>query len=315
MKHYFILIIKSTIFIVLFAVLDCLIGLLSTAINNTAFKKNQYSSGFVHRYCVESATPDIAIIGSSTASHHYIPSMIEDSLNLSVYNFGMDGSFFIFQNAMINLMLDRYAPSYIIWEIGESSLSTAYDDCMEYQNIRLLYPWYKNTYIKGIVDSQDSYQKIRMCLNSYINNSRLLLPLALCIINNNNTQKGYVPLDAVSHFPSKKNSNSDEYQIVLSRIDILNQTIRRCKDNNTQIIFSVSPRFFDDRVLHTEYCKSLEKIAVENDIPIINLYNAVPFNNDSSLFVDNSHMNDKGTRLYMKQFIPLLKQIIENENK
>lgn len=43
-------------------------------------------------YIANKATDDIIILGSSSATHHYVLQIIEDSLGLSCYNCGEEGN-------------------------------------------------------------------------------------------------------------------------------------------------------------------------------------------------------------------------------
>lgn len=306
---------KAVLFVFAFILIDYLVGLAFKQLRGSAFKKNALSQELSCEYCVEKATPDIAIIGSSTANHHYIPSLMEDSLGMSVYNFGKDGCFFYFQNALINLMIDRYSPSYIIWEIGESSLSSAYNKHDEYQSVDLLYPWYSNAYAKEYIDKKDTFQKIRMLSSCYRNNSDLLMYLRLNNGNNNSTLQGYVPLYNTDDYPSMKSSVKGHYSIDPQKIDILNQTIRHCKAAGVTLVFSSSPRYYDSCVKSTDYYQALTDIATKNSIPFMDYYNLSPFCNDSTLFKDNDHMNNDGTVLYMSVFIPSLRKVLQENTK
>lgn len=316
---YFKLLLKLLLFIVFVVLIDQIIGLGFNYIKDKAYEKNQFSNDLISRYCIEDAIPEIAIIGSSTANHHYIPQSMEDSLGLSVYNFGKDGSFLYYQCAMIDLMIERYTPKYIIWEVGESVLSSNYNDRYEYQNMNDLYLWYRNHYVKDIVDRKDRFQKIRMLSKSYINNSQLFTCLRLCFGRDNdvNLFKGYVPLNysVNDQFPSKPIKNQyKDYSMIPEKIDILNQTIGHCQKKGISIVFTSSPRYFYDYVKNTDYYQKIREIAIKNNIPYIDYYNVEPFCDDSTFFRDNAHLNSRGTELYMSMFIPELKQIIQANN-
>ena len=73
-------------------------------------------------FTVEKVDADVVVIGSSKASHHYVPQMLEDSLGLTAYNCGQGGCFFLYQNCIINMILDRYTPKMILWDIQPGRL-------------------------------------------------------------------------------------------------------------------------------------------------------------------------------------------------
>lgn len=303
---------KLLLFIFACVPIDYLVGLVFNQLRDSSFETNFLSQEFTCSYCVEKATPDVAIIGSSTANHHYIPSIMEDSLGLSVYNFGMDGCFFYFQNVLINLMLDRYSPSIIIWEIGESSLSNAFDNYKEYQSIKHLYPYYSKPIVKNFIDNKDEFQKIRMLSSCYRNNSDLLMYLRLCLGSSNSTSKGYLPLYNTKDYPSMKNFIKSSHFVVSKKIDVLNQTIKRCQEAGVTLVVTSSPRYFTNDVKSTDYYHALKDIISKNNIFFLDYYNSEPFCHDSTLFKDNAHMNNDGAVLYMSMFIPSLKQSLRD---
>lgn len=308
-KPYFIFFAKVLLFIIVAVFVDYAFGFIFRHFREKSFEKNPLSYELICDYCIKKATPDIAIIGSSTASHHYIPSILEDSLNVNVYNFGVDGGFFYFQNTLINLMVERWKPMCIIWEIGESSLSDDYDENREYQKIGDFYPWYNNVYVHDIVDRKDSYQSLRMLSNCYINNSKLLTYVRLCRGDYNHHEKGYYPLFTTNN-PIKVEKKVENAEIVPYKEQLLEKTIKRCNDLGIKIIFTSSPRFYSDNIKTTNCYKRILAIADRNDIPFIDFYDSEPFCDEPTLFSDNDHMNDKGTSLYMTKFIPELKKVL-----
>lgn len=311
---YILLLVKATIFVVSFVLLDFLIGFFFDKISNRAFEKNEFARELSHRYCIEVDTSDVVIFGASTANHHYITNQIADSLHTSVYNHGADGCFFLFNNTLMNIMLDRHQPKVIIWEIGESYLSSYYDVNKEYQNMHLLYPWYKSPYVKKMVDKQDCFQKYRMLSNAYKNNSKLLMYFRLCTGDFNQHMGGYLPI--ATDYTLNDNYYDDtqllysNHKIVQEKVIILEQTINRCKELGVKLVMVSSPRYYSDYVKSRDYYIKLREIAFQNDIPFLDFYNAEPFNKEPTWFRERTHMNHIGAEEYMKVFIPALKEVL-----
>lgn len=303
---------KLLLFVVAFIIIDQLSNIIFEKLNDKAFEKNELSYDMGVRYCVEEATPDIAIIGSSTCNHHYIPKQIKDSLGLSVYNFGRDGSYLYYQNVLINLILDRYSPKVIIWEIGESCLSISHDKKSEYQNIKEFYQWYSRQYVKDIVDAKDNYQWVRMLSHGYRNNSDLYKYIRLCYKNDNQFDLGYVPLPTNSFVwgnDIKVEDGTDP-----QKLELLKATLQRAKNNNVLLIMTSSPRLFDDEIKEKKCYQDLRKLADDYQIDFLDYYNVSPFINDTTLFKDRVHLNHEGTEKYMEVFIPELKMVLKKLN-
>ena len=314
-QHYIHLLLKTVLFMSLFFIIDFLIGVLFKTLEEKAFQNNENASEMAFRYCVERATPQIAIIGSSTASHHYIPDVIEDSLGMSVYNFGKDGCFFLYQNAEINLMLERYKPDCILWEIGETSLSSKYDKEREYQGIKDLYPFYKHPYVKSIIDGADQFQFLRMLINSYKYNSNVLALIRLCVSDCQDSQKGYMPLYNSMDPSSRQEKAGFDYVTEQSKVDRLQKTIERCNNSGVQLIFVSSPRYNPLNVASLDCYNRLRTIARQNNIPFIDFYDNPQFSYNTVLFSDCDHMNNEGAELYMSLLIPKISRIINNKKQ
>src|ERR1700761_5831322 len=106
---------KIALFIALVYVLDLVVGAGLKAI----YFKPKEGKYFDQTYALDSTKAEILIQGSSKASHGYISQIIEDSLHMSCYNAGREGSNFLHQYATIHSMLTRYKPKIIIWDFWE----------------------------------------------------------------------------------------------------------------------------------------------------------------------------------------------------
>ena len=80
-------IIKILVFAVLMLAVDMSIGKVFAILQDRA----PYGNWQRFRYINDEMRDDILIMGSSRASHHYVPKIIEDSLGMSCYNCGVDG--------------------------------------------------------------------------------------------------------------------------------------------------------------------------------------------------------------------------------
>ena len=75
-------------------------------------------------YAVDSANQKILILGSSRASHHYIPAIIEDSLGMSCYNAGKDKQGVFYSLAILKAVCARHRPQGVILDITPFSFET-----------------------------------------------------------------------------------------------------------------------------------------------------------------------------------------------
>lgn len=81
--------------------------------------------------------------------------------------------------------------------------------------------------------------------------------------------------------------------------------IRKCKAKKIDLVLSFSPRFVRSNYAETQAYQQLMRIVEKEHIPLIDLYNDTVFLNDSTLFKDKGHLNDRGARLFSEKWMKL----------
>ena len=80
------------------------------------------------KYIHDNICEDIVMIGASRCHHHYVSSIISDSLGMSVYNCGMQGSENIYSHYVtLCLILERYKPKVVCVEVMASDFDNQKD--------------------------------------------------------------------------------------------------------------------------------------------------------------------------------------------
>lgn len=112
----------SLIFIlVAFFIADIVVGIaMQWLYDNTEHEyvtKTRYLAGHVDK--------DVILLGTSRTSHHYIPSILEDSLGMNIYNGGMDGTDNIYMHYfLLNLILRHHTPKVVCLELSTHDYGT-----------------------------------------------------------------------------------------------------------------------------------------------------------------------------------------------
>lgn len=308
-RPWLVLGVKIIAFLALIVIIDWVIGKSFDVLEDRIYAKDPQLEPT--NYMVKDLESDIVIVGASTASRHYIPSMIEDSLNMSAYNCGFDGTPFVVQNALLNLMLDRYTPKVIIWEMEGLEM----EEDKEIQFLYYLYPYYdSDARVRVAVDGKDRYQRFRMLSKTYRHNSKILTELndlfSTELRATQLTLKGYKPLDDKGdHYPTRIHKAYGN-TLDTNYVTMLENTIVRCKESGMTLVLTTSPRFINDydEIESTPSYTTIVQVAQKYSIPHLDFFEL--YSNDSTLFYDNAHLNDNGTRQYMGVFIPALKEII-----
>ena len=74
-------------------------------------------SGPKIKYLINEVHEDVLLLGTSRCNLHYVPSIMQDSLGMSVYNGGIDASHCIYAHYFIfNHVLEHYTPKVVCVE-------------------------------------------------------------------------------------------------------------------------------------------------------------------------------------------------------
>ena len=305
-KNFTTFCIKIFLFIALLFIADRGIGMAFIAMKNIGLTRNPENMWLKTPYVVEKVNEDILIIGSSKATHSYIPKMFEGSLHATAYNCGQDGCFFLYQNCIINMVVDKYKPKMIIWDIQPSSFDVN-NPIPEFQNIRYLSPYYgKSHWVTSYVNSEDSMMQFKMLSKMFEYNSKLLNYIFPLISNDEGTQNGYIPLPTEGYnFPKMNNkiSRKATYQPDSYKLNLLAQTIKRCKSNNIKLVLIISPEYTSKSYSYEMSLKDIKKVVTESGNNCFDYSSNNKYMEDATLFKDASHLNNKGAKLFTRESI------------
>mgnify|MGYP002517982146 FL=1 len=294
--------------IILFGI-DRLVGATILELKNVGLQRNPESMSLKTSYTVEKVTADVVVVGSSKASHHYIPEMLTRHLGMTAYNCGRDGCFFLYQNCIVNMLLDRYKPKMILWDIQPGSF-TDRNTAEEYQNFRYLTPYYHSSHwAKSYIDSESKKMPLRMMSEMYGYNSKLPSFIVPFVLHRSSVMKGYIPLESTGYNypvmkcekPNATGEVSNEY------LKLLDETLKRCHKEGVDIRLFISPVYSVKNTLTQKAERKISRIAAGNHVHCSDFCSSPVFMRDSTLFKDASHLNDKGARVYTEQ---VLKELV-----
>lgn len=292
----FILVILS--FLVFLFVLDKVVVRIEDKLYSTKDNKLNYAA-------YNNDNTEIVILGSSRASHHYVPSILTDSLGMSCVNLGMDGKGILYNYALFNMLVQYNSPRIIIYEFGGFDWEDKGDTT--YATNEHLAPLFgRSDSIDTLINRVgQNYARILSLLNTYKYNGRIHNVL----INTHHmaNHNGYSPLYGErkvieSNEPNNKNW-IEQTPIHPDKIYYLKRLIRECKEQNILLVFAMSPTM---GAISTTNMKILSEICGDQ-IPIWDYRQQL---NQNELFKDDSHMNDTGARVYTSQIAVELKRVI-----
>ena len=256
--------------------------------------------------CKES-DEDILIMGSSKASHHYVPQVLEDTLGLSCFNCGQDGNGIILQYGRWKMISARYSPKMILYDVT-ASFDIDSNDNMRYMD--RLKPYCDDKNVRNYIGGLFPFEKLKLLSNIYRYNYKFLEIISDCGESKAETERngGYLPLNGAlrqeiidSHTVNKASIEPDEM-----KLDCLEKLVKECIDRQTKIVFLVSPSFRGGTV-DLDSFRAVTDLASRYDVPFL-YYGDSEFSYQSELFSDSEHLNDRGAALFTSEVAHVIKE-------
>ena len=264
-------------------------------------------SGPKIKYLVNDVHEDILLMGTSRCNCHYVPSIISDTLGVSVYNGGIDASNNIYAHyLMLNHILAVHKPKVICLEVRTTDFTVQADP---FYTISFFAPYF------GINEGADSifrlagkYWEYRIS-HLYRFNAKAPSNIAgLAINRNEGGDNGYIPSLQPAHYPSSLEYRDTPKNVDSMKLKYVQKFIDLCYENGIKLVFMVSPMYtkIDDN--HYDVLKT---IAMQNEVPFFDYHKEGLFHDHPEYFKDSSHLWDRGARLYSSIFASDLKRILE----
>lgn len=260
-------------------------------------------------YRLNRMTDDIAILGSSRGAHHYVSSMLSDSINrytgksYSLYNAAIPSKYINSNSCAAESIMGRYSPRLIIFEVsqrefnGEKALAD-----MEYS----IAHYHTNPYVRKYLDNLGVRERIKCASNMFRYNTKLLR-IASAFFTQPTEINGYEPLFATMPNPE----NRDPIQTLMPEdadgytVDNFVCVLETARIKKIPLVVVSSPRYYPSD--NNDY---LEELCTQHQIPYIDMFNLDFFNEHPEYFKDWGHLNDEGAHLYTAQFFEKLKPFL-----
>jgi hypothetical protein len=258
----------------------------------------QSGDGYLINYTIDSTRADIVVLGSSRAKHTYVPGIFYDSLKLTCFNAGRDGTHHVLFNcAQFRLITKRYNPGLVIFDIRPEDLGYSPD---EYDMLAPLLPFYKDhPEIRNVLNKKSPYEKFKHISTIYPYNS-LIFQVIMGNTEFNKERKqhsnGFVPF-----YGSKLTGPADSVYIPDSGIDVyklnlLEEVMATCNDRDIKLLFVYSPTW--NYRGQSRYDTLLANMCDEHSIDYINMSNLSLFMENSGYFFDRTHLNEEGATVF-----------------
>lgn len=258
-------------------------------------------------YRLNRVKTDVIIVGSSRGCHHYVSTMLKDSINqytgkqYSLYNGAIRGKFINSNSCSVESIMDRYHPKLIVFDVSEFEL----DGANSRHDMEFSAPHYKsNRYVRRYLDDLGWKEKVKLRSNMYRYNTKLLRIVSSFISKGEET--GYDPLyGTMKVLPVKNTSSLPQKEFDEYTIKNFTRVLETAQNKGILLVIASSPYYHPH-----DNNEHLAGICKRFNTPYIDMYNMDTFNNHPEYFQDEGHLNDKGAHLFTGLFFANLKPYI-----
>ena len=264
--------------------------------------------GIFHRqqYVLNESKDDIIILGSSRVSHHYVPSVISDSVGMSCYNAGSEGMCIYYHYAMLAGMIERgHCPKVVVYDVmnfdtkehpGPTfTLDAALD--------RLSPHYGEFACVDSLFEYKGWKEKLKLFFLSYRYNSKLVQSIKCNFIplpENNGYEAVTGRLRDDIEF---RHEDYDDCALDSLKLVYMQKLVGLAKQHHIRMFFALSPYFEDNP---SKAYDAAKEIAQRNDVEVIDCYNE-PALMKREYFRDQMHLNKKGAYVWSAYFAQNLK--------
>lgn len=266
-------------------------------------------SGPKIKYLVNDVDEEVVLMGTSRCNSHYVPSIIRDTLGMSVYNGGIDASNNIYAHyIMLNHILSHHNPKVICLEVMTSDFAVIPDS---YKTIAFFAPYIgKNIEADSIFRLAGKYYQYKFS-HLYRYNSKAFSNIAGLLVNRHaGGEMGYIPRARSQYMVIELKNGVCPEKVDSQKIYYLKRFIDMCEQHGVRLVFMISPAY--EKVDYSYY-KVVREIAKENDIPLLDYHTKGLFLDEPELFYDEKHLWDEGARRYSSIFASDLKKVMCEE--
>lgn len=281
---------------------DILVGFVSKYFINKVSRVPIGSQAALIAYNVQNAKADVIIVGSSTATCHYIPSVLADSLSviygekLTGFNAGAYYQGIPYCKAVVKGVFERCHPKMIVMDIQPVHL---FQTMFEAQK-RPLRPYcHYNVNIKEILDENSNLiGRMELKSHMYCENCELIKLMFASRTFGKTSSSDVTGFDrhdeSLDKMPAIQTDLVDPTAKPVYINDLLD-IVNMCRVNNCDLVLVVSP-YLNHEYSSSHYEDYLKTVCENNDILLLDYLNDESFQ-DYKLFRDARHLNYPGAQM------------------
>lgn len=247
---------------------------------------------------------DMLLMGTSRCNVHFVPEILEDSLGMTVYNGGVDGSSNIFAHYfLLSSILTYHTPKVICLGVDVEDFTIQEN---EWESVGFFAPFMGLTQAgDSIFRESGQYYNYQLSHLYRYNAKSLEILSGLTLGVQPEQEKGYmkrpkppVVPELVQEVPSVK--PLDEV-----KVKYMERFAGKCREKGVELYFIVSPKL---TVPGQEYVW-LDAFCRKHQIPLLNYHQQGLFQDHPQYFWDISHLWDEGAQAFTRTVAHDLRQL------
>ena len=256
------------------------------------------------RHLDDGVSEDVVLLGASRCHHHYVPSILADSLGLSVYNAGVGGADNIYSHYIVLChVLASHAPKVVCLEVMPTDVNVQPEPFMVTSFFAPLYG--KNAVADSIFHLAGTHWRYRVSHLYRYNAKASSMLWGLVLNRQGGSDQGYMPLERPAIPPGAPTSEPPIGEVDSHKLDFLKRFANLCQQHGTQLVLTVSPKF---TLVGDGHYEVLRQFATDNGLPFLDYHTPGLYLDHPEYFKDVSHLCNEGARAFSSLFAHDLKE-------
>jgi hypothetical protein len=261
------------------------------------------------RQTFEAVEPEILILGSSRAAHHYVSRLIQQETGLSCFNAGLDGTEINYHAAAYYANVARYRPKLVVIDINEYRFTL---EGTGEKSLRNVIPYMKQVpEVAQLYYDSDDWGYVKLLSAIYPHNSEILQLLTGARSTDDRELgydpiKGKMPEDAKPFVEDKLASATPDQKALKQLADVLQHAQAR----QIPILLVQSPRFAISP--SNPVVERIGSLANQFGAQFINDINLSGVFDRPAWFKDTAHLNHDGAVVFSQHFATQARKSLNN---
>ncbi|UPT70029.1 MAG: hypothetical protein M0D53_12935 [Flavobacterium sp. JAD_PAG50586_2] len=194
-------------------------------------------------YIMNNTNQDLLVFGSSRAAYHYIPSILQDTIGMSVYNCGREGSGIYYHYGVLLSTLKRYNPKVIVLDIDYRDIYKA-EGIFGTDILKEHAPFYHQVSheFDSLLILPGKKEAIKLQSNLYRYNSKVFKIITGNLVRGRDNELGFRANNGVWK-KSLTSLNQKDLKVDENKILTIKKFIEKVQKHKIKLILTVSPYY------------------------------------------------------------------------